>query len=90
MKTKTYVDDTDEVFVANSARDLLRQIRARSVLDTETNQASWMRGVARRVRQTTGRRLDTQSEAEFVRGLIRAGLLREETEPMPPIQGSFK
>ncbi len=78
---RTFIDESGEVFTATNARDLLRQIRGRSPLDPEGNQLAWMRGVASRVRRTTGRRLDTNSEAEFVRGLVRAGLIREEKKP---------
>lgn len=73
---KVYVTSDLERFECRNARDLLRQMRGRSPHPC-LNQVTWMRELKRRVYQSTHFRLSLESEAVFVAGLVRSGLLKE-------------
>lgn len=73
---KTYITQDGERFEVRTARELLRQLRARAFVRGR-NQAEWMKQSKRRVYQATHCRLDLSSESAFVAGLVRAGLIEE-------------
>jgi hypothetical protein len=76
---RIYETGEGERFVVVGSRDLIRQMRKRSP-HREANKQAWMRGIGRRVFQTTGFRIQTTSDAAFVAGLLRSGLLKEAKE----------
>jgi hypothetical protein len=76
---KHYKTDDGAVFEADNSRDVIRQLRTAS-RDPEPNTEAFMKQMARRVRQTSGVYIPTDSESEFVAALLRTGLLSEVTE----------
>jgi hypothetical protein len=74
---KTYTTNDGERVSGNTSRDVIKALRQLSHAP-EVNRTTFMAAVAFRVEAQTGSKLNTQSEASFIAGLIQLGLLKEE------------
>lgn len=91
---RVFVTEDGDRYEVRDARTLIRKMRVASPYQ-EHNQLAWMETMSHRIYQTSRTRVSTQSgEADFVKGLLRSGLVTEEksnaTKQLLVVYGTLK
>lgn len=73
---KTYRTSDGDLIMAATSRDVVKSLRDSS-RDGSPNVDDFMKSMATRVRRQTGKQIASDSAADFVEGLLRAGLLED-------------
>lgn len=76
---KTYRTNDGEQITVSTVRDLIKALR-KAARSPEPSLRAFMMATALRAHEQTGVVVSTATEAQFIAGLIQAGLLTEEPE----------
>jgi hypothetical protein len=74
-----YILEDGRRLKARRSRELVEMLRAESWIGRGGNSQEWMQDAAARAEATTGHHVRSNNEINFVRDLIKTGLIRKES-----------